>query len=284
VRTRHPRARAALVACLAATALGVAACSDANEVADLPTIASPAGAPVTDADMASPAADSTPGDTVVATTAGPSTSSTSSASSAPVPVTTVVPGTSTDDGLVGPQFSDALGVRVDGAPGVRTRGDTRKLLDAGLWVHIAWEPDPQDPSVFTVQPDDIPILEAYANAVATYYRAATTTLTTDDPDFAKYFLDSGEKFVEAFDQAQAGGYQLSLGAGVVLRPYIPADQKSPSSALVYDCYLQDQQYFLPTIGEPESGSLETSSTAASMKLVDGEWKIDLSASEQSACL
>ena len=60
--------------------------------------------------------------------------------------------------------------------------------------------------MFTPQPDDVEILEAYANAVLTYYRAATTTLTTDDPDFEKYYVDGGALLDTAFNEAKSGGY------------------------------------------------------------------------------
>ena len=161
----------------------LAACSGGNEVADLTTVAP---APSSTA----PAATTTePEPSAVTTTEAVTTTPDTTAAA---PDTTVA-----DDGLTGPTFSDALGVKVDGAPGVRTRGDTRQLLPEGLYVHIAWEPDPQDPSVFTVQPDDVEILEAYANAVTTYYRAAMTTLTLDDPDFERYFVDAGAKYAES---------------------------------------------------------------------------------------
>ena len=167
---------------------------------------------------------------------------------------------------------------------MNTRGDTRQLLPEGLYVHIAWEPDPNDPSVFTVQPDDIEILEAYTNAVTTYYRAATTTVTTDDPDFAKYFVDAGAKFETSFREARDGGYLLDLGAGVVLRPYVLGDQRSEDSAVVLDCYLENQEYRKSSDGDRDEGDLQTSPTIATMTRIDGTWKVDIAAIEATACL
>ncbi|CAB4604495.1 MAG: hypothetical protein F2534_23455 [Actinobacteria bacterium] len=282
MRTRHPGVRTAAVAVLVATALGTAACSGSTEIADV-TVVAPSGPAV----VSDPTPDASPSTTGDAAPPTPEPPSDSTEPTEPSPTTTATsggPSTSSVDGLTGPAFSDALGVRVDTAPGVRTRGDTRRLLDAGLYVHLAWEADPDDPSVFTVQPDDIPILEAYANASLAYYRAATTTRTTEHPDFAKYFTDSGAKFEVSFQQARDGGFVLSLGTGVVLRPYIPADQRSATSAIVLDCYLQNQQFFLPSEGAPAPAELTTSPTIASMVLVDGQWKIESSASEPAACL
>ncbi|MFM2073261.1 MAG: hypothetical protein RLZZ623_3525, partial [Actinomycetota bacterium] len=129
-------------------------------------------------------------------------------------------------GPVGPMFSDALGVRVATAPGVHSRGDTRQLLPQGLYVHIAWESDPNDTSVFTAQPEDIPILEAYANAMRTFYRESMSTLTVESPDFARYFVDSGAKYEKNFAEAATRGYVGSLGNGVVLRPYVLGDHRT----------------------------------------------------------
>ncbi|MFM6182764.1 MAG: hypothetical protein ACKPA8_14910, partial [Dolichospermum sp.] len=65
-------------------------------------------------------------------------------------------------------------IGADGRAPDRELGDTRRLLDEGVWVHIAWEPDPTDASVFTVQPDDTPILEAYAMANEVNYQLPIT--------------------------------------------------------------------------------------------------------------
>lgn len=256
---RSTTARWALVAVAAAA---LAACSGGDDgAADLPTIAVDPTAPPP---STSPATDATP------SSAGTTT------------VTTDAAASTTTDPSAGPMFSDDLGVRVDTAPGVNTRGDTRQLMPEGLYVHIAWEPDPNDPSVFTVQPEDVEILEAYANAVATYYRAATTTLSLESPDFAKYFVDAGAKYEASFTQARSGGYALAIGTAVVLRPYVLADQRSETAAVVLDCYLAEQE-FLP-VGSPlPAVELSKSPTLATMTKGVGGWQVDLIATEQQAC-
>ncbi len=245
---------------LIALALSVAACSDDSNRVSAPSFDT--AVPALEASSTTRPATEAPASTVASSaTSAPATSSPSSAptvseptvsestvfdptASEPTPPATVDSTQPDANGVTGPMFSDALGVKVATAPGVNTPGDTRQLLPAGLYVHIAWQADPTDASVFTVQPDDIPILEAYANAVTTYYRAATTTLTTDDPAFDRYYVDGGAKYDDSFAEAQDGGYTLSLGAGVVLRPYVLADQRDEVSAVVLDCYLQDEQYVL----------------------------------------
>jgi hypothetical protein len=180
-------------------------------------------------------------------------------------------------------FSDALGVKVDSAPGVRTRGDTRRLLDEGVFVHIAWEPDPNDASVFTVQPDDIAILEAYAMAQTTYYRAAMGQITTDHPDFDRFIVGGGHGFDKAFQRRRSNGLTLSVGAGVILRPYVLGDQRTADSAIVLDCLLEDEQE-IPIGGKPVPGTPEPHNLVVTMTRVDGLWKLDLAGEQEGVCL
>ena len=223
----------------------------------------------------------------VATTTAPTTTvapqSSVAASTTTAAATTTTSALAEGDALTGPTFSDALGIRVDTAPGVRTRGDTRQLTPDGLYVHIAWEPDPDDPSVFTVQHDDIDILEAYTNAVATYYRAATTTLTIDAPEFARFYLDRGAKFSDGFQQATVGNFILDLGAGVVLRPYVLADQRTADSAVVMDCYLEDQEY-VDVGATREPGLLKPNPSVATLVQNGDGWVVDKIAVADQACL
>ncbi len=171
-RSRRPPRRRRHLGITLVAGFTIAACSGGNEVADLTTVPAP---PATGATPTTERAVST---TAMETTSPTAAPDATDAADAPT-------STDTDDeeagsnGVTGPMFSDALGTKVENAPGVNTRGDTRQLLPEGLYVHIAWDPDPNDPSVFTVQPDDIPILEAYANAVTEFYRAATTDLIVD---------------------------------------------------------------------------------------------------------
>ena len=120
-----------------AFALAVSACSDAGNQVSAPsfdTTAPPASAPPTSTLPVAPTTSVAVPTTVAATT-------TIGSATTEAPATSVA-----DDGLTGPVFSDALGVKVTSAPGVTTRGDTRQLLPDGLYVHLAWEADPTTPA------------------------------------------------------------------------------------------------------------------------------------------
>jgi hypothetical protein len=261
----------------AALAAGAAACSgDANQVApvSLDSVAPPLSVVAT-------AAASTTAIPVTAASAASSTTATST--SAPTADTSAAPIT-TVGGLTGPMFSDDLGVKVDTAPGVNTRGDTRRLLDEGVFVHIAWEPDPTDASVFTVQPDDIPILEAYAMANAVYYRAAMGQTTTDDPLFDALMLNGGDGFAAAFDRRRNEGVVLSVGSGVLLRPYVLGDNRTETSAIIFDCYLHDEQEVAISGGQPNLSPFRQEGQFAVMTKIDGAWKVQRAGLEPGACL
>jgi hypothetical protein len=254
----------------------LAGCSGQNDVP--PLVLEPTVAPVTAAATTVPATEPVPESTMAATTVvEPSTS-------VDTPAPTVVAETyvGADPDGEGLTFSDGLGVKVVSAPGVTTPGDTRLLLAEGLYVHISWRSDPNDLSVYTVFPGDVEILEAYVNAVTTYYRAALTTVTTDSPDFERFYVDAGAKFEEAFGEARAGNYVASLGAGVVLRPYVLGDQRTDSTAVVLDCYLQNEQYVVRG-SQPVLADLARVGQIATMVKLDGRWMVDIAAEDSGAC-
>ncbi len=255
---------------LALMALGAAACTDGNRGADVVLDTLPPSTTVPVATTTGEAATTT-------STVGQSTSTSTSA-----PTTTDVPPTAVE--AAGPTFSDALGVKVDSAPGVNTPGDTRLLLPEGLYVHIAWEADPDDPSVFTVQPDDVEILEAYANAAATYYRAAMTDRTTDHPDFDRFFADGGDGLDAAFARYRANGEVMTLGGGVVLRPYVLAGQTTADRAVVLDCFLEDEAYLRAGDVPAGTGELERRGQVVTMVRRGDRWIADRAGNEERACV
>lgn len=295
-RRRRPRVRLSAVrgGALGAVLVMAAACSGSQAV-PVPSFGSPVSGTVPPGTVESSATT-----TVVASTSTTTTVVATSTTSA-VPSSTVDPVVSasvppaslveadfnvgtTPNGLPGLMFSPALGVRVPTAPGVNTQGDTRQLLPEGLFVHIASSPDPNDASILNPLPQDIEILEAFANATLAYYTAFLGPLTTDAPEFATYFADSGEKYDKNFAEARAGGYVGSLGNGVVSRPYILRNDQTATSAVVLDCYLENQEYILRDGGAPTLGPLEMSGTIATMTKSSGHWQVDIITTEFAACV
>lgn len=218
-----------------------------------------------------------PIETVTAT--APAVPLVSSSASTPEPPT-AGGSAGTDD--VTARLDPDLGDPVSDAPGVGTRGDTRRLLDEGLWVHLAWEPDPADPAVYAALPDDVAVLEAYTRAQLAYYRAALGLSDSDDPTLDEYLVDGVTRFADAFATRRAAGVRLWLGTGVVLRPYVLGDRRTATSAMVLDCYLHDEQE-LPIGTDPSAGPLRRYGLVVTMVVVDGRWKVDRIGSEAEVC-
>jgi len=241
--------------------------------------------PITFSTAPSVASDSptTPTTDAPATTSAPTTLATTSSVAAPATLITLLAPTSNPP-LTGPMFSPDLGTKVDTAPGVTTRGDTRKLLDEGLWAHIPWEIDPNDLSQLSVNPEDVPIIEAYVRAQLVYYRAALGYTTLDDPDFTKYLYGGGHVLDKGFDELVAKGLKISLGSGIVLRPYLIEDHRTPNSAVIFDCYLQDEQNIAIDGGSPVLGPLKKYNLVAEMILEWGNWKIKTAGKQDGVCL
>jgi hypothetical protein len=273
MKTRRTRRTAAGL--LVVLAVAVAACSDQQELADITTIAPPVtGASVTTTQAApTTAAPGTTDDSDDTDGTDTSVADTSPATSAPV---------ATDAGTspTGPMFSDALGVKVDTAPGVNTPGDTRQLLPEGLYVHIAWQADPNDPSVFTAREEDIDILEAYANAATAYYRVAGTTLDTTDAALVTNYVDPTDMFGASFEQARAGGYVLKIGTGVLLRPYIV--DRTETTATIYDCFLEDSRYVTSDEQLPP-GELVADGQVLTLIREGSRWLVDTAGVLERAC-
>jgi hypothetical protein len=135
--------------------------------------------------------------------------------------------------------------------------------------------------VFTPTPDDIPILEAYANAVTAYYREAMTSRRPDSPDLLQHVVDPVQMFGSAFSEAIASGSVLDIGSGVVLRPYVI--ERSATEAVVYDCYLQDEMYVIQGI-DREAGSLSSKGQAVTLSTSGETWLVSSAGLSGNACL
>jgi len=225
----------------------------------------------------------TPTTDAPATTSAPTTLATTSSVAAPATLITLLAPTSNPP-LTGPMFSPDLGTKVDTAPGVTTRGDTRKLLDEGLWAHIPWEIDPNDLSQLSVNPEDVPIIEAYVRAQLVYYRAALGYTTLDDPDFTKYLYGGGHVLDKGFDELVAKGLRTSLGSGISLRPYLIGDRRTPTSAIIFDCNLSDEQQIPISGGTPKLGEMKRVNLVVEMVLDKGQWKLKSAGLQDGVCL
>ncbi len=245
----------------------------------------------TTAPTAAPTSGSTAAPTTVAATA-PATSpapatvvtdpTTTVASSATADVATTV----VDDG-VARLSDDGPWTLVDSAPGVTTPGLIYELMPK-LWVFLPTEELPDDDSsLFVPSPEDIPIIEAYLRATATYFRAVShRPIDLGDPGWTQDYADGGERYRAALGPRRDAGEALDLDSGVVTRPFVVGDERTETQAVVFDCELDG------AVWRHDDGSLAAGSTlgvvrhgvVATLAFEAGRWIVDRVADQDDACV
>ena len=164
-----------------------------------------------------------------------------------VATTSTPPATSADplpDAVV--QLSpDGPWRRVDGAPGVDTPGLFYELMPQ-LYVYLPLEEDLDHGITWTLGADDVPIIEAYLQALLVYYRAATVDpIDLDDPGWDRWYSDGGTALRESLQVRRDRGEHVELKDSVVLRPNVAGDERTSSTALVTDCILDGAVFLRP---------------------------------------
>jgi hypothetical protein len=227
----------------------------------------------------------------VLTTVPPTSSSSSSSSTVVVPssteagTTVAVSSTST---TVAPGIelsADGPWKRVDGAPGITTPGLFYELMPK-LWVYLPTQEDIAHRILWTFREQDRPIIEAYLQARLVYFKAVTQRpMDLAAPGWTKWYSDGGASFLTPLAPRQQVGQIADLDAGVVLRPEVIGDERTDTTAIVFDCMLDGGVFRMP------DGSLATGSSNGvaplglgfRMSVVSGAWKMGTFGSQPEAC-
>ena len=237
-------------------------------VAPLPSLGettpAPTLAPVSSVAPDTIAAPDTTGGTEVATT---------------VPVATLPPG-------AGGLSADGPWRLVDSAPGITTPGLVYELMPK-LWAFIQVEETDQSTYAWTLNESDRPIIEAYLQAQLTYYLAATSDpINLDQPGWTEFYADGGEVQLANLRRRKAEGQVADLDLGVVYMPQVLGDERTETSALVVDCFL-DGGVFRKADGTLAPGSslgVEARSWATRMRLLATRWVVVEEGSIEGGCL
>jgi len=232
---------------------------------------------------ASPSTSSVVITTTVATTVVITTPITTAITTAiTAPITTAAPSTTVAPRL---QLSaDGPWRRVDSAPGITTPGLFYELMPK-LWAYLPLEMDLEHGIAWTLHnPDDIPVIEGYLRAQMTFVsattqrpmdlRASTWSATFDDPATIAWL-----------EAAQRDAANLDLDLGVVLRPEVIGDERTESTAFIYDCTL-DGSVFRNADGSVAPGShhrIALSGTGFRLRVADGRWKVVQMGDQPEAC-
>lgn len=234
--------------------------------------------------------------TLAAATAPPTTTLTvttaadTAADTAPPTIVDTTDGTMppavVDDG-VARLSADGPWVLVDSVPGITSPGLAYQLLPK-LWAFLPTEPNPEDGSLLVPSPADIPIIEAYLKARLVFYRATSQRpIDLDDPGWAETYTEDG---VSRYRKALAGrietGQAVEFDSGVVLRPYVTGDDRTDTTAIVFDCELDG------SVWRDQDGRLSEDSIlgviddglAVTAELVGDAWRIEQVGDQPGACL
>ncbi|MBI4883653.1 MAG: hypothetical protein HY826_06305 [Actinobacteria bacterium] len=174
---------------------------------------------------------------------------------------------------------------VDSAPGVTTPGLFYELMPK-LWVYLPVVEDIPNGITWTLNAEDLPIIEAYLQARLVYYSA----VTSDPMDFTSdgwedYYVDGGQRLKGVMEPRGAAGQVVYLDAGVVLRPTVGGDGRTDIDALVLDCVLDGavRRNSDGSIAEGSTPGVGENPTGATLRLIDGEWRLDRITEALAAC-
>ncbi len=175
---------------------------------------------------------------------------------------------------------------VDSAPGITTPGLVYELMPK-LWVYLPTHEDIPNGIVWTLHnPEDVPVIEAYLQARLVYFKAITSNpMDLNAVGWKQYYLDGGASLTGLIRPRRDAGQTAELDIGVILRPEVIGDQRSPSEAVVFDCVL-DGGYFLKADGSLAEGSVRgvvKDGVAYRLKADGGAWRVVDWGSQPEAC-
>lgn len=282
------------MACGLFTALAAVSCSSQGATFETVPLADSATTVQIIAQITVPSSPSSPElvTTLAAPTAPPTTTLTvtTAADTAPPTIVDITDGTMppavVDDG-VARLSADGPWVLVDSVPGITSPGLAYQLLPK-LWAFLPTEPNPEDGSLLVPSPADIPIIEAYLKARLVFYRATSQRpIDLDDPGWAEtYTEESVAGYRKTLGRRIEAGQAVDFDSGVVLRPYVTGDDRTDTTAIVFDCELdgsvwRDEEGVLSADSSPGIG---LDGLAASAEFVDSTWKLSGISKHTGACL
>jgi len=210
------------------------------------------------------------------TTAGPTTA----------PTTTVVDTTSSTVAPAVLLSPDGPWTRVDSAPGVDTPGLFYELMPK-LWVYLPTKEDLDHGITWTFTEPDRPVIEAYLRARLVYFESITSKpMDLDHPGWSEMYADGGEMFLSSLRSRTDEGQVASLADGIVLRPSVLGEDRSDTTAIVFDCVL-DGGYFVLPDGSLAPGSVRgviASGVGYRLELIGSDWLVSDWGVQEDACL
>lgn len=181
---------------------------------------------------------------------------------------------------------DGPWTRVDSAPGVTKPGITY-LLMPGVWVWLPTVEDIPNGITWVLNPDDLPVIEAYLQARIVFFRATSQDpIDLDDPGWAEWYADGGAGYVQVLSPRRDRHELFDRTGGVVLRPVVWGEERSDSTAIVMDCMLDGGVWLLPdgSLGPGSTPGVVENGLGARMTVEGGSWMAAGVSNEPMACV
>lgn len=146
-----------------------------------------------------------------------------------------------------------------------------------------------NPNLRPHAPADQPIIDAYVTYLTAWAEANSQNPIDPNSALLNGLLDADfERFTRAdMEDRRSRGQVLNVAGGVTLRPYVVADPRSETEAIVFDCQLDGTYWSNAATGEPLPGETVTVhqlGASARMVLRDGRWIVLTAGPEGAACL
>lgn len=175
--------------------------------------------------------------------------------------------------------------RVDSAPGVTQPGLVYQLME-GLWVWLPVVEDVPHGITWVLNETDLPVIEAYLQARLVYFTAITADpIDLDLPGWKQWYADGGAAYRDILQVRRSQGQVAELDAGVVLRPFVMGEERTDTSAVVADCFL-DGGVFKLADGSMAPGStpgVQPYGSAARLSLGPKGWIVQQVSHQQETC-
>lgn len=181
---------------------------------------------------------------------------------------------------------DGPWTRVDFAPGV-TQPGLVYLLMPGVWVWLPTVEDIPNGITWVLNPDDVPVIEAYLQARLVFFTAITTDpMDLDLAGWRVWYADGGADYRTRLQPRADAGQVADLDVGVVLRPEVMGEERTGETALVIDCMLDGGVFLLPdgSLAPGSTRGVAESGGAFRMRLSGDQWQVTEAGSYEQACL
>ena len=175
---------------------------------------------------------------------------------------------------------------VPSAPGIESPGLVYELMPE-LWVFLPSQSDFAHGVVWTFHERDRVVIEAWLRAMVVYFRGVTADpMQFEGAEWDSWFPVRDMPIIDVLEERRSKGYHLDLDLGLVLRPEVLGEQRTDTTAIVFDCEL-DGSILIDHTGAmvpPSRKGVGDDGVGYRMEVIDGSWRVTQIGSQPDACM